>query len=486
MNAKGVNPVSDTKSRGRKARKPAARLPPGQAILALNAFDAQRAKGLGDSAGALLDRRIRTFGPISMLFYDRPLHIVRAEGAWMYDAEGNAYLDVYNNVPSVGHCHPHVVEAIAKQAALLNIHTRYLHDTVLSYAERLLATLPGTMTNIAFTCTGSESNDLALQVARAATGCEGFVITANAYHGNSSAVVDISPSSAPGRPLAPHVRAVPPPDTRRSGGKAAALFAADVRAAIDDLGARGIGFAALVFDSIFSSDGVYADPPGLLGPAVRIARKAGGLVIADEVQPGFGRTGKHMWGFQRHRIAPDMVTMGKPMGNGYPIGAVAASPVLFEAFTRRVGYFNTFGGSPVAAAAGMAVLDVLEGEKLIANAGKVGSHLKRNLDALAARHEAIGEVRGAGLYLGVEFVADRDAWTPDPAIARHVINFLRDKRILIGAAGPHGNVLKIRPPLCFSIDNADTLVTGIDEALGKRPAVKRYTRPRRSPGRARS
>ncbi len=421
-----------------------------------------------------------------MLFYDRPLNLVRGDGAWMYDAEGNAYLDVYNNVPSVGHAHPHVVEAIARQAALLNIHTRYLHESVLAYAERLLATLPETISNIAFTCTGSESNDLALQVACAATGGTGFVVTENAYHGNSSAVVAISPSSAPGHPLAPHVRAVPPPDARRFGGKAGARFAADVRNAIGDLEAKGIGFAALIFDSIFSSDGVYADPPGLLAPAVKVARKAGGLVIADEVQPGFGRTGKHMWGFQRHKIAPDMVTMGKPMGNGYPIGAVAASPALFKAFTDRVGYFNTFGGSPVAAAAGMAVLDVLEGEKLMANANVVGKHLTGELSLLAKRHDEIGEVRGAGLYLGVEFVTERDPWTPDPATARHVINFLREKRILIGAAGPHGNILKIRPPLCFSAEQADMLVVGIDEALAARPPVRRYTRPRRSPARARS
>ena len=481
-----VDAVSEAKSGGRKALKSPARRPRAQAILALNAFDPERPKGLSDAVGALLDRRIRTFGPISMLFYDRPLNIVRAQGAWMYDAAGRAYLDVYNNVPSVGHCHPHVVEAISRQAALLNIHTRYLHDAVLSYAERLLATLPDTMTNIAFTCTGSESNDLALQVAHAATGRRGLVVTENAYHGNSTAVVDISPSSAPARALAPHVRAVPPPDARRAGENPGARFAADVRAAIDDLEAKGIGFAALIFDSIFSSDGVYADPPGLLGPAVKAARKAGGLIIADEVQPGLGRTGKHMWGFQRHRIAPDMVTMGKPMGNGYPIGAVAASPALFKAFTDRVGYFNTFGGSPVAAAAGMAVLDVLEGEKLMANAGKVGSHLSRNLMALTKRHDAIGEVRGAGLYLGVEFISDRAPWTPDPATARHVINFLRDKHILIGAAGPHGNVLKIRPPLCFSAEHADMLVASIDEALTERPPVRRYTRPRRSPARARS
>ncbi len=377
----------------------------------------------------------------------------------MFDAEGNAYLDVYNNVPSVGHAHPHVVQAIARQAALLNIHTRYLHDTVLSYAERLLATLPNTISNIAFTCTGSESNDLALQVARAATGRSGFVVTENAYHGNSSAVVEISPSSTPGRAPPPHVRLVPPPDPRRyPGGRVGAKFAADVRAAIVDLEESGVGFAALIFDSIFSSDGVYADPPGLLGPAVKAAKKAGGLIIADEVQPGFARTGRHMWGFQRHRVAPDMVTMGKPMGNGYPIGAVAASPALFKAFTDRTGYFNTFGGSPVAAAAGMAVLDVLEGEGLMANARKVGVHLMKSLEALGKRHEALGAVRGAGLYIGVEFVADRDVCTPDPALARHVINFLRERRILIGAAGPHGNVLKIRPPLCFSVDNADMLV----------------------------
>jgi 4-aminobutyrate aminotransferase-like enzyme len=425
-----------------------------------------------------------------MLFYDRPLHFVRASGALMYDAEGDAYLDLYNNVPSVGHAHPHVVEAIARQAALINIHTRYLHDTVLAYAERLLATLPAPIGNIAFTCTGSESNDLALQVARAATGGTGFIVTEGAYHGNTSAVLDISPSSAPKRPAAPHVRFVPPPNPRRSGGeKVGARFAADVLAAIDDLEANGIRFAALVFDSIFSSDGVFADPPGFLGPAVKAARKAGGLVIADEVQPGFGRTGKNMWGFARHRIAPDMVTIGKPMGNGYPIGAVAASPDLFRAFTGGVGYFNTFGGSPVAAAAGMGVLDVLEGEKLMANARRVGAHLASELKALAARHEGLGEVRGAGLYLGVDIVSDRDAGTPDPALARHIINFLRDKRILIGAAGPMGNVLKIRPPLCLTIAQADMAVAAIDAALAARPGsspVRRYTRPRRSPARARS
>ncbi len=460
-------PVSEPRTRGRKTRKSPARAPLSRAILALNAFDPKHSRDLDNSVEALLARRIRTFGPISMLFYDRPLHFVRGEGAWMYDAEGQAYLDVYNNVPSVGHSHPHVVEAISRQAALLNIHTRYLHETVLSYAERLLGTLPDSLGNVAFTCTGSESNDLALQVARAATGGEGFVVTENAYHGNSTAVVEISPSSTPGRPAARHVRFVPPPDPRRyPGGNLGAHFAVAVRAAIDDLQENGIRFAALIFDSIFSSDGVFADPPGLLGPAVKAARKAGGLVIADEVQPGFGRTGKHMWGFQRHRIAPDMVTMGKPMGNGYPIGAVAASPALFKAFTDRVGYFNTFGGSPVAAAAGLAVLDVLEGERLIANAGKVGRHLAQGLNALAARHPTLGEVRGAGLYVGVEFVSDRGG--PDPAVAHHVINALRERRILIGAAGPHGNVLKIRPPLCFSVDQADMLVTAIDEALTRK------------------
>jgi 4-aminobutyrate aminotransferase-like enzyme len=463
--------MSEARGKGRKDRKTAGgpAKPKSRAILTLNAFDPRRSGGVDGSINKLLRRRIATFGPISMLFYDHPLNFVRGEGAWMFDADGNAYLDVYNNVPSVGHAHPHVVEAIARQAALLNIHTRYLHDTVLSYAERLLATLPDSISNIAFTCTGSESNDLALQVARAATGRSGFVVTENAYHGNSSAVVEISPSSTPGRAPPRHVRLVPPPDPRRApDGRVGAKFAADVRAAIADLEESGIGFAALVFDSIFSSDGVYADPPGLLGAAVKAAKKAGGLVIADEVQPGFARTGRHMWGFQRHRIAPDMVTMGKPMGNGYPIGAVAASPALFKAFTDRTGYFNTFGGSPVAAAAGMAVLDVLEGDGLMANARKVGVHLAKNLEALGKRHEALGAVRGAGLYVGVEFVADKKAgWTPDPVLARHVINFLRTRRILIGAAGPHGNVLKIRPPLCFSVEIADLLVTGIDDALKK-------------------
>ncbi len=273
------------------------------------------------------------------------------------------------------------------------------------------------------------------------------------------------------------MRFVPPPDPRRFPGKTVgAAFAAAVKAAIVDLERSGIRFAALVFDSIFSSDGVYADPPGFLAPAVTVARKAGGLVIADEVQPGYGRTGKHMWGFARHAITPDMVTMGKPMGNGYPIGAVAAGPDLFKAFTAGVGYFNTFGGSPLAAAAGMAVLDVLEDEHLIANAAKVGTHLKSGLEALAERHEEIAEVRGAGLYVGLEFRRAPRGRVANADIATRVINALREKRILIGAAGPHGNVLKIRPPLCFSIDNADMLVTAIDDALRRRRGGRMHSR----------
>lgn len=455
--------MPEPRRRAAKAPRKAGGAPRGtgaesRAILALNAFDPARPARLEKNVDRLLDRRIRTFGPMSMLFYDRPLQFVRGEGVWMYDAAGTAYLDVYNNVPSVGHSHPRVAEAIARQAALLSIHTRYLHETIIAYAERLLATLPKPIANVAFTCTGSESNDLALRVANAVTGRRGVVVTESAYHGNSAAVTDISPSSAPDRPLAPHVRAVPAPDPRHHPGEdVGERFAANVRAAIDDLEESGVGFSALVFDSIFSSDGVFADPPGFLAPAVKAARKAGGLVIADEVQPGFSRTGSHMWGFERHGIRPDMVTMGKPMGNGFPIGAVAGIPEHFRAFAKGVGYFNTFGGNPVAAAAGMAVLDVLAEEKLQANARKVGAHLMKGLKALAARHAAITEVRGTGLYIGVELA--------DAETATSVINALREKRILIGAAGPRGDVLKIRPPLCLAKEHADMLVAALDDAL---------------------
>jgi len=432
----------------------------GQRILALNAFDASRPKGdLPAATQALLQRRQKAFGPTSVLFYERPLHLVSGGGVWLQEADGTRYLDVYNNVPSVGHCNPRVVRAISEQAAKLNIHTRYLYDVVHDYADRLLATFPAGLDKVAFTCTGSESNDMALRIAAIATGKRGFVVTESAYHGNTWAVTEISPSSRPGQPLAPHVRVVRAPIGDED---VAARLEADLKAAIASLEADGHGFAAFIADTIFSSDGVAADPAGFLAPAAAAARAAGGLFIADEVQPGFGRTGHRMWGFERHGVTPDVVTMGKPMANGIPLGGVVSRLDLMRGFAESAGYFNTFGGNPVASAAGLAVLAEIEERGLIGNAADVGGHILRGLQELAGRHEAIGDVRGAGLYLGVEFVEDG---APAPQVASRVINGLRDRHILIGAAGRHGNVLKIRPPLIFERQHADLLIEALDAVL---------------------
>lgn len=438
-------------------------------ILALNAFDPAAARGLGSELERMVRERAAAFGPASVLFYDKPLNFVRGQGCWLYDADGVAYLDAYNNVPSVGHCHPHVVQAVARQLGELNIHNRYLHPGIIDYAGRLTATLPDALSNITFTCTGSESNDLALRLAATFTGARGVIVTESAYHGNTALVTEVSPTLIGHGTLAPHVRAIPAPDSYRvPPGKLSETFAAHVAAAIADLQKSGVGFGALLVDSIFSSDGVFADPPGFMRAAVDAVHRAGGMFIADEVQCGFGRTGSSMWGFERHGVLPDVVTLGKPMGNGYPVGAVVTRPEILDAFCARYGYFNTFAGSPAAAAAGLAVLDVIAREGLIENARRVGEHLKRGLQELSLRHAALADVRGAGLYLGVEVVdgADRSGAThPASGLTKAIVNGLRERRVLIGSAGRDGSALKIRPPLCFSPADADHLIAALEETL---------------------
>jgi len=435
-------------------------------ILALNAFDPGNASAMDAGLRDAVQRRLKSFGSASVLFYQQPLRMERADGVWMFDAEGRRYLDLYNNVPSVGHSHPRVVEAIRRQVGLLNTHTRYLSDVVDGYAERLLATFPPDIDHLVLTCTGSEANDLALRIAKVATGRAGFIVTETAYHGNTAAVTDVSPSSRPGQPLPPHVRTVPAPETFRAPvGDPGKRFAESVGRAIAELEQSGFGFAGLMVDTIFSSDGVYADPPGFLAPAVKLVHERQGLFIADEVQPGFGRTGAALWGFARHRVAPDIVTMGKPMGNGFPMGGVATRGALLDRFTAETKYFNTFGGNPVAAAAGLAVLDVIGDEGLMENAHEIGSYVMSGLREIGNRHIQIGDVRGSGLFIGLELVCDRDTKAPAPEIANELINRLRHRGILVGAAGPFGNTLKIRPPLCFTKDNADMFIAACDEVL---------------------
>ena len=435
-------------------------------ILELNAFDMQAAAGLDPDLAELVARRKRVFGAASMLFYSRPLHLVRGEGVWLIGVDGTRYLDAYNNVASVGHCHPRVVDAVSRQMATLNTHSRYLCEIVYTYSERLLATLPRELSKIVFTCTGSESVDLSLRIARAVTGGTGFIVTANAYHGNTLAVTQISPSSTSAEPRSPHVFLVPAPDTYRTPSEGVGpIFAANVKKAISAMKRKKIRLAGLVADSIFSSDGIYPGEPGFMAEAIANVRKAGGLFIADEVQPGFARTGESMWGYEHHGLVPDLVAMGKPMGNGYPIGGVAVKPDLLEIFGATSGYFNTFGGNPVAAAAGLAVLETIEAEKLQENALVTGAYLLAELEAVAQRCDCVGDVRGKGLYIGVELVRDRQSKKTDRQAATRIVDMLRDRNVLVGIAGPYGNVLKIRPPLPFGREHADILVKALSDSL---------------------
>ncbi len=400
---------------------------------------------------ARIARRSALLGPAYRLFYETPVHLIRGEGVWLFDQGGNAYLDTYNNVASVGHCHPRVVAAMSQQAATLATHTRYLHDAVLDYAERLLAHFPAPLTHVMFTCTGSEANDLALRIARAKTGGTGVIVTDNAYHGVTLATAEMSMSLGPAVAPGPTVFPIPAPSAANYPGDLGQGFAAAVTDATERMATQGLKPAALIVDTIFSSDGVLPDPAGFLAPAATAIRAAGGLFIADEMQPGFGRTGSHMWGFQRHGLTPDMVSLGKPMGNGYPMAGLVVQPEIIAAFGAQARYFNTFGGNAVAAAVGMAVLNVIRDEGLQQNAARTGRIFHQGLEDLATRHPCLGQTRSAGLFLGLDIIAADG--TPDPARAAQIVNALREACVLISATGPQGHTLKIRPPLVFSTDH---------------------------------
>ncbi len=422
---------------------------------------------------ALMARRARLLGPAYRLFYEEPLHLVRGEGVWLHDAQGKRYLDAYNNVASVGHAHPHVTEAIARQASLLNTHTRYLHEGILDYAERLLAHMPSALGHAMFTCSGSEANDLAMRIARCHTGAQGLIITRYAYHGVTAALAEASPSLGAQMHLGDSVRTVPAPalagqDAAETGRR----FADGVRQAIAELAIAGMRPAALLVDTVFSSDGVYTDPAGFLQEAVQAVREAGGLFIADEVQPGFGRTGEAFWGFERHGLVPDIVTLGKPMGNGHPVAGLAVKPQVLAPFAATCRYFNTFGGNPVSMAAAAAVLDVIEREGLQSNALAVGAHLRERLAALRLHHPQVGEVRGAGLFVGVALVQPDAAGLPPATLATRVVNALRQRGVLLSATGPAADTLKIRPPLVLRREHADLLVDTLDDVL-RDPVLQR-------------
>lgn len=409
-------------------------------------FDPANAENLAPPVRDLVERRARAMGSAYRLFYEDPVQLVRGEGTKVYDINGVEYLDAYNNVPSVGHSHPRVVAAMAKQAALLTTHTRYLSEPIVAYAEDLLGTLPEHIANVMFTCTGSEANDLALKIAKLATGGTGVIVSRNAYHGVTTEIAAISPSLGGMESMADWTRVIQAP------GVPGVDFAEAVEATIAEMAIFGIRPAALIVDTIFASDGVFPDVAGLKQAAAAI-RKVGGLFIADEVQPGFGRLGTGMWGFDRHGLQPDIVTVGKPMGNGQPIAAMLARRELVDEFNRHSRYFNTFGGSSVSIAAAQATLDVLRDENLIENARVVGDYLLAGLRGL----DTFTEVRGAGLFIGAQLESEKRAVD--------AVNALRERRVLLSASGPANDTLKIRPPLPFSIADADRLLTELDTVL---------------------
>ncbi|MFE8047312.1 aspartate aminotransferase family protein [Brenneria goodwinii] len=435
----------------------------------VNAFNPDHLDHLDPADRAAIERRIRLLGPAYRLFYQQPVEVSRGQGVLLYDRNGNEYLDAYNNVVSVGHAHPRVADAINNQMRKLCTHTRYIQDGILDYAEQLLPTFGGRMSeqgHMMFTCTGSEANDLALRIARHYTGRQGVIITSEAYHGNSFLTAGISPSLGANSPLGTWVRRVQAPDSYRlSRVEMGRRMAAQVAAQIEDLQRHGEGLAAFIADSVFSSDGIYTDPTDLLAPVAEVVRAAGGLFIADEVQSGFARTGDALWGFQRHGIDPDIITMGKPMGNGYPVAAVAVTHEAVERFGGDQRYFNTFGGNTVAIAAAQATFDVIRDEGLQENSLRVGRFIRAGLRELAQRYPQIGDVRGTGLYVGVEMVSDPQRKTPDAHLATAMVNGLRERRVLISATGFSANVLKIRPPLVFSENDAGRLLGEMEAVL---------------------
>lgn len=419
---------------------------------------------------ALLERRKRILGSGTPLFYDEPLHLVRGEGVWTYDGDGRRYLDVYNNVPHVGHCHPHVVEVTARQLARLNINSRYLHENAVDYGERLAATTSYDQAGIFFTCSGTESNELALRIARFVTGGTGIIASSFNYHGNSAVLASLSTAFAVPEefPSFGRLIRIPEPYRDRKGRSDAELalyYLDEARAAIESLEKAGVKLAALLIDPSFANEGLPEMVPGYLAGLIEMIRKAGGLVIADEVQSGFGRTGAAMWAHQLQDILPDIVTTGKPMGNGFPIGSVMARYDIIDEFGKAANYFNTFGGNPVATAAGAAMLDVIEREGLIANADAIGTYVRAGLDRLLDRYDVIGNARSRGMFFGLELVQNRDTKAPAPELAKRIVNVMKDKGVLIGRIGEHDNILKMRPAMVFGREHADILLNALNETL---------------------
>ncbi len=406
-----------------------------------------------------LSRRARLLGPCTYLFYDRPLHIVRGEGVWLYDDDGVRYLDAYNNVAHVGHCHPHVVNAIAKQARRLNTSTRYMHGYILELAEQITKRMPEPLSVCMFVCTGSEANELAWRMSKLVSGNSGALITKFSYHGSTAATIQFSTETIPQEKLPSHVQTLFAPTSDSTFRKPDSGLSSAIMA-LDEDGHRP---AMLILDTAFVSDGIYTSPKGYLNTLFARTHAAGGLNVADEVQGGFGRLGQHFWGFQFDDVIPDIVTLGKPMGNGHPLAAVVTRPEIVETLANETGYFNTYGGNPVSCAAGLAVLEVIEKEALQHNALRVGQYLRERLTILQRDYPVIGELHGSGLLLGIDIIKSDGA--PDPEMADHITNHMRENGVLIGTTGQNYATLKVRPPIVFQKEHAEILLAALIKAL---------------------
>ncbi len=430
-------------------------------------------RNTGLSKNEILELRARHIGKSLSVSYDKPLQITRGAFQYLFDRDGKSYLDCVNNVSHVGHCHPQVVRAAQKQLALLNTNTRYLHSYLVEYAARLTATLPDPLSVCFFVNSGSEANDLALRLARAHTGAKDFIVLDGAYHGNLSSLIEISPykfRGPGGTKPPPHVHVVPVPDSYRgrselTGKEIGPHGAQELQRTLARIAMGRRQVAAFIAESLPGCAGQIVLPQGYLAAVYEHLRSVGGVCIADEVQVGFGRTGTHFWGFETQAVVPDIVTMGKPIGNGHPLGAVVTTPEIATSFNSGMEYFNTFGGNPVSCRIGLAVLDVIERECLQENAQTVGQHLLGSLRQLKQKHAIIGDVRGLGLFIGIELVADRETMTPAASQAKGVVETMKERGILISTDGPLHNVLKIKPPMVFSRANADTLLSTLDEVL---------------------
>ena len=427
------------------------------------------------SPAALLAERKALLGGNLSVAYSNPLHLVRGSMQYLWDSAGRRYLDAYNNVPHVGHCHPRVVQAGQAQMAVLNTNTRYLHELVHQYAARLGATLPGALKVCYFVNSGSEANELALRLARAHTHRRDLIVLEHAYHGNTSTMIDASPykhAGPGGEGAPPWVHVAPLADLyrgvhRRADPDAAGKYARQVERMVEELQARGTRVAAFLAESWPSVAGQMSLPADYVRAVYQAVRAAGGVCIADEVQTGYGRLGDHFWGFEYYGVVPDLVVLGKPIGNGHPIGAVVTTAEIASSFNNGMEFFSTFGGNTVSCAIGTAVLDVVLDEKLQQHASQVGGALLGKLEKLKQRHALIGDVRGAGLFLGVELVRDRDTLEPATGEAALIANRMRDLGVLLGTDGPYHNVLKIRPPMPFSMADADLLVDTLQSVLAE-------------------